>query len=296
MASSPLARLRSRLRGRGGAVVEPTVEPAPEHTPGPEWEYVPEGWARLEADPRIKGWDVEAIAAAHRATWPSYRQAIEGPGPLGIYHEVPVGEEVKRDVPIQQNVIMSFAYVLALAARLADRISVLDWGGGIGHYYPLSQGLLPGIEIDYHIKDVPALCAAGRVLFPEVHFYEDDSCLRSRYDLVFASNSLQFSAAWEKTFSGLAAAAGRYLFVTRLPVSVHGPSFVVLQRAYGYGYDTEFLGWVFGRDELLEAAAQAGMSFLREFVFHSWPIPGAPANPVELRGYLFAPQGERARP
>ena len=69
-----------------------------------------------------------------------------------------------------------------------------------------------------------------------------------------------------------------------------GSSFVVLQRAYGYGYDTEFLGWVFGRDELLDEAARAGMDFLREFVFHSWSIPGAPHNPLELRGYLFAPQ------
>lgn len=271
---------------------------APSHTeaptPGAEWEFVPEGWARQGA--WIKGWNVEAIADAHRATWPSYMRSIEGPGPLGVYHEVPVGEAVRRDVPIQQNVIMSFAYVLALAARVKDHVSILDWGGGIGHYYPLSQALLPGVEIEYHIKDVPVLCAEGRALFPQVHYYEDDSCLRSHYDLVFASNSLQFSPTWEKTLSSLAAATRGYLFVTRVPVSVTGSSFVVLQRAYGYGYDTEFLGWVLGRDELLEVAARAGMSFRREFVFHSWSIPDAPKDPVELRGYLFAPQAADARP
>jgi hypothetical protein len=55
MAASPLARLLSRLRGPRGAAPEPAVELAHESTPRPEWEYVPEGWARLDADARIKG-------------------------------------------------------------------------------------------------------------------------------------------------------------------------------------------------------------------------------------------------
>jgi len=42
----------------------PQLEPPPEPEPSaalPEWEYVPEGWAR-----QAGGWDVEAIARAYR--------------------------------------------------------------------------------------------------------------------------------------------------------------------------------------------------------------------------------------
>ena len=41
---------------------------APE--PEPEWEYVPEGWARTAGDPSVKGWDVAAVGAAYREKWP----------------------------------------------------------------------------------------------------------------------------------------------------------------------------------------------------------------------------------
>jgi hypothetical protein len=82
--------------------------------------------------------------------------------------------------------------------------------------------------------------------------------------------------------------------VTRLPVTLDGRSFVALQRAYAYGYDTEFLCWVLNRDELVAAAAEGGLALVREFVIgDAQYIRRAPA-PVEVRGYLFGPRSEAA--
>lgn len=259
----------------------PVVETVPEQ---PHWEHVPEGFARA-----AKGWNVEAISAAYREKWPSYLAAIEGCRPLGVHHEVPSGQAVGFEDLGAHNTLVSYAYVLALAARTRDRISLLDWGGGIGHYLPLSRALVPGVEIDYHCKDVPVLAEHGRELFPEASFYADDSCLKRRYDLVLASGSLQYAPDWKATLAGLAGATDGLLYVTRAPVALHSPSFVVLQRAYDYGYDTEYLGWVFNRDELLAVARASRGELVREFLIAAWlSAAGAPEAPVGHRGFLFA--------
>ena len=54
--------------------------------------------------------------------------------------------------------------------------------------------------------------------------------------------------------------------------------------------ETEYLGWVLNRDELLEQAAAAGLELVREVLLPAWlPAPGAPEEPVGHRGFLFAP-------
>lgn len=252
----------------------------------PEWEYVPERWDRQTLDPHVKGWNVTSVLEAYRAKWPAFVKALEGNGPLGISHEATT---ITAHDHSSHNTLMCYAYVLALAATGNERISILDWGGGIGHYYLISKAILPGVEILYHCKDVPVLCAYGRELFPEVQFYEDESFLERSYDLVLVSASLQYSEEWSHDFGQLASVAEDYLYVTRLPVVFHSPSFVVLQRAYRYGYDTEYLGWFFNREEFLQCASDAGMNLIREFLIMEKPfVPGAPEQ-GEYRGFLFQP-------
>jgi putative methyltransferase (TIGR04325 family) len=274
-----LKRAKDRFRPGPGADSEPQVEQEP-----PEWEYVPEGWARP-----AKGWDTEAVVAAYRERWPSYVAALAAPRPLGVYHEVVAGESVEENDREAHNMLVSFAYVLARVARGRDRISMLDWGGGLGHYLALSRAVLPDLQVEYHCRELPAVAAAGRDLFPEAFFYSDDSCLVRRYDLVLASSSLQYAETWQETLQDLAAATHSYLYATRVPLALRVPSFVVLQRAYRYGYETEYLGWVLNRGELLEQAESAGLSLLREFLlFGQIDAEGAPERPVEHRGFLFA--------
>jgi putative methyltransferase (TIGR04325 family) len=260
---------------------EPAVEPEPAEPP--EWEYVPEGWARPAG-----GWDVEPIARAYRSKWPAFLAAVEGPGTLGVNHEAPEGEPVPRDDRTAEHTILAFGYVLALAARSRERVSVLDWGGGPGHYAVLAEALVEGIELDYHSCDVPPVAALGRELLPQHTFHDGDDWMAGRYDLVLASGSLQYGVDWRAALSALAAATGDYLYVTRLPIAHEAESFVVLQRAHRYGYETEYLGWVVNRAELLEHARATGLRLVREIMLPAWlSADGAPEAPVEHRGFLF---------
>jgi putative methyltransferase (TIGR04325 family) len=249
-----------------------------------EWEYIPEGWAYAQAHPEVKGWDVEDIVRIYEQKWPHYVDMIQGTGPLGMAHEsdLSTNENVNS-----HNTNMSFAYALSLAAYRLDTMSMLDWGGGIGHYYMLAKALLPEVEIEYHCKDVPVLAEYGAQLLPEQRFSADESCLERTYDFVLASGAMHFVEGWKGLLAGLAGATDGYLYVTRQPAVVQSESFVFVQRPYAYGYNTEYLGWCLNRAELVGEAEKSGLTLVREFVLGERPpISGAPEQ-CQYRGFLF---------
>jgi putative methyltransferase (TIGR04325 family) len=259
---------------RLGRQVLARLRPAP-------WEVVPEGWRGSRI--AVRGWEAESVAAAEAAKWADFARLVAGTGPLGVAHEA--RQPGDRDYAAH-NTIMAFAYVLTLAARNRERLSVLDWGGGLGHYYLLAKALVPGLELDYHCKDLAAMCRRGRELLPEVRFHDDAaSCLTRRYDLVLASSSLHYSEHWRDVAAQLAGVTGSYLFVTRTPTVSRSPSFVVVQRHYG----TEYLGWFLNRAELGEALHGLGMELVREFLIDERPFVHRAPEPCEYRGFLWRP-------
>ena len=249
----------------------------------PEWEYVPDGWLAAQRDVAIKGWNVAAVLDAYKAKWPMFVKSLEGGQPFGIS---PEAIDLSTFDLAAHNTMMSYGYALALAARNTQRLTMLDWGGGIGHYYLISRALIPGLTIDYTCKDLPLLATYGQSLFPDARFCTDDTCLDRRYDFVLASSSLQYSPEWQTTLRNLAAVS-EYLFVTLLPTVTTSPSYVFVQRPYRYGYDTEYLGWCLNRSDVLHCALDAGVELVREFIIGARPpIHRAPA-PCEYRGFLF---------
>jgi putative methyltransferase (TIGR04325 family) len=258
----------------------------------PTWEHVEEGWIR-QLDPAI-GWDVSTVGDRHRAIWNRWLDVVSGTGALGVdfwmyLYAAERGAEFEADLAFAHNVVMTFGYVLARTASGRRRISLLDWGGGVGQYFPLARALLPEVEIDYHCKDVPALTAVGRELLPEVTFHDDDSCLDRRYDLVLVGASLQYIEHWQSALRRLGGATQRYLLLTRTPTVAQNPSFVVLQRGQPYGFGTDVLEWFLNRYELLECAAGADLRLVREFVMlDQTPAAGVPEQ-ARYRGFLFEP-------
>jgi putative methyltransferase (TIGR04325 family) len=249
-----------------------------------EWEYVSEGWLREESDPHVTGWNVSSVLSAYLAQWPAFVRSVEGNGLLGVQDSETATD---TNLLVSHNVMMSYAYVLALAAQRQTSVSILDWGGGLGHYYLISRAAMPDIVLDYHCKDVPVLCKQGRALHPGAKFYEDDACLARQYDLILASGSLQFSRDWQDTLAKLALASKQYVYVTRLPVVRHTPSFVVVQRPYRYGYDTEYLGWHLNCEEFLACAVQAKLTLVRHFFIHHGPFVANAPEQAEYVGFLF---------
>jgi putative methyltransferase (TIGR04325 family) len=250
----------------------------------PEWEPRPQGWSSHE---HPAGWNVESAVMAYRAKLPAFREAITGTGPLGVSTSAALG--ITAPSLGEQNTLLTFAYALSLASRADDHVSVLDWGGGLGFFSLLSRAVLPEeVALEYHCKDVALVCRAGREVFPDVTFWEDDRCLGRRYDLVLASSSLQYSEDWPDVVRGLARAARRYLLLTRVPVVSDRPSFVVLQRIHTRELHTEALCWIVNRDELIDAATSDGnVELVREFLMGRQPRPPSAVPQDETRAFLF---------
>lgn len=265
----------SPAQGDGGA-----QEPS-----SPEWEYVPEGWAKPPGGG--DGWDVQNVARMYAQRWPAFIDRLRGPGPVGALHVVQMGQRMHpREEVISHNIAMVFAYVLALSARGTDALSILDWGGAVGHYHALARVLVPDAELDYHIKELAAVCQAGRKLSPEVTFHESETCLERTYDLVLASGAIQYVEDWSGLLARLAGATRRYVLILKVPVT-DAPSFVTLQRAYEHGYATEFLGWALNRAEIRTEAQRAGLELVREF-FLAMPLDIAHApGAIHHAGFLF---------
>ena len=163
---------------------------------------------------RRRGWDVETVAEAYREKWPR-SSALEGPGPLGVNHEVRAGEPVaarRRRRPQHARLVRLRRSRCVAHGR--DRLSVLDWGGGLGHYAVLARAVLPEVELDALSGRALGRGARARGC-PEVTFHDDDACLDRTYDLVLATGSLQYARGLAGRCSRRLAAATSGLLSSR---------------------------------------------------------------------------------
>lgn len=248
----------------------------------PEWEYVPQGWR--ETDPRSEGWNHPSVVEAQMKRWPDFVAAVTGPGTLGVRHEA---IQIESDNIFDQNIILSFAYVVGRTIAGRSHVSILDWGGGLGYYALIAQRLFPETQIDYTVEELPGICKAGRQLQPSVRFTQDGASLDRSYDLVFVSGAIQYARDWRDFLGRLEAAADRWVYLTRMPITDYDKSYVVCQRPYWAGYRTEYISWVLSRDELLNEAKRKMLLLEREFLVRPLSeISGAPSKVYE-RGLLF---------
>jgi putative methyltransferase (TIGR04325 family) len=257
----------------------------------PAWQYVPEGWRKAQET----GWSDHSIVETQKRKWPAFVAAVSGTGMLGVAHEMP---EIVNDVVGHHNTIMTFAYVLAREAAGRRRMSVLDWGGGMGHYAVIARSVLPDVTFDYTVVDLPDLCRAGREVLPDVRFEAETAAWSGgTFDLTVASSALQYVEDWPSQLRTLAKVTAGRVYVTRIPIVEHAATHVVMQRPHHVGYTTEYIGWVFNRGEFIREAEAAGLVLEREVIIE----PGllAEGAPEEFRwgGFLFkaSPNEDRHR-
>lgn len=247
----------------------------------PQWKYVGAQWP--SRDPRAEGWDDPSVTSVLEACWPRYQALAASPEPWAYWPWQTAG----RDAAAQQN-LLAFAYAVARASADRAAFSVLDWGGTFGHFAAIARAAAPHADIDYVVKDRPAICAAGAKLNASVTFISsDEKAFARRYDLVIASNALQYASNWRDTAARLAAASQRWLVILALPTVRASPSFVVVQRPQGVGFAEDYISWVFNRDEFLAHIVGQGVVLAREFLsIGKLDASGAPEI-AEHVGFLF---------
>jgi putative methyltransferase (TIGR04325 family) len=176
-----------------------------------------------------------------------------------------------------------FGYVLALTAHSKQQVSVLDYGGNLGEYYWLARALVPGLTLDYHCKELPAVAASGREINPAVTFHSDDSCFDRSYDLVMFLSSLQYLPDWQDVLRRAVNATGSHLLLCNVPSVKDAATFVATSRSSS----VTTLQIQLNRDEVVNTVARAGMGLIRELPMGAHPpIANAPEQPA-YTGWLF---------
>ncbi len=247
----------------------------------PLLEYAPDGWHSVLNESDNVGWNATNVVTAEKAKWDAFGAVIAGTEPLGFSHEHADFAD-NRVVPFH-NVHITYGYVLALAAHQKATLSVLDYGGGLGHYFQIGKALLPDILLDFHCKEMASIAEAGKMLNPDILWHTDDGCMKRKYDLVMINGSLQYLENWQQFLRDISESVGDYLFLTRVPVIEKADSFVAVQNIYG----THMLHGQFNQNDLLQVVKDTGLTLFREFVVGDRPyIKNAPEQ-CELRGWLF---------
>jgi putative methyltransferase (TIGR04325 family) len=248
----------------------------------PEWEMVPnadEVWTAPG------GWVHDSILHTQLEKWPDFLRSVEGPKVLGQAHEAAAGTAPDCAT---HNTLMSFGYALGRVAERREGVTVLDWGGGLGHYYVYARALFPDLKLDYVVKDFPGFCEAGRKLLPDARYISNETEALSRsYDFVFASSSVPYTRDLYKLIDRLCDSAAEWLMITRTPMIENHDDFVVVQRPYMYGYMTEYAGWFINRRRLVDFVLARGFRLERQFlVAEEQYVPNAPERGIDS-GFLF---------
>jgi putative methyltransferase (TIGR04325 family) len=232
------------------------------------FEYAPDGWATPVPSPN-EFWS--SFLAQERSMYEALTARIRaGQSPLSVHSD----ERVKY---------LTYAFVLALAARDHQTLSVLDYGGNLGEYYWIGLFLVPGISLDYHCKELPGVAAAGLALNPTVTWHTDDSCLGRSYDMVMLCSSLECLPNWRETLRHAAGAADRYLFIPAVSTVNTVPSYVGRQRTGGRTHLLNLLN----RSEITATVEGAGLQLQQEFAIGGHPmVANAPEQPART-GWLF---------
>jgi putative methyltransferase (TIGR04325 family) len=250
----------------------------------PEYEFITEDWKLAENLTKIKGWNQVSILNAYKKNWSNFLINLDNDH---IFRISP--ESISQDCfdLVYHNTLLIFAYSITAATQKKSSLRMLDWGGGIGHYYLIAKSLLPNIAIDYHCKDVPVLANYGQTLFPEAKFLSDESYIFDQFDFILASASLHYVEDWKRLLDTFVECSNGYILLTRLPITLEKP-FVYIQRPYKYGYQTEYISWAINRNELIDYCQKIGFHFIREFITGERPdIKNAPSF-CEYRAYLFS--------
>lgn len=182
-----------------------------------------------------------------------------------------------------------FGYVLSLVAHQKRKVSVLDYGSSFGDYYWVARSLVPGVELDYHCKELPAVAEAGRALTPEATWYTDDGCLDQPHDLTMFSSSVQYVTDWQGVLRRAVHSTGSHLFLSDVPTVRNVPTYVATERLEG----RTNLHHQLNSGEVVRTIEDAGLILVREFAMGGHPpIANAPEQPRSV-GWLFARPAQR---
>ena len=160
--------------------------------------------------------------------------------------------------PHDQYLALPFLVGLT-AARHGGKVTVLDFGGGVGIEYAHVVSNLPDeIEIAYHIVEQDWACRAGRSLWTRdrrILFHESFPDV-SGVSIVNANSSLQYVEDYQGALSALCRYRAEYVLIAKT-IFTEAPSFATVQMNTPGAFVP---CWIFNIGEITDMLRRGGYS------------------------------------
>lgn len=152
----------------------------------------------------------------------------------------------------------TLALVAATVSAGSGRLRVVDFGGAMGTgFIQLIATLPPTTALEYHVVDLPGMCAAGREVFasePRIRFHTTLAEVPAEPDIVYVNSVLQYIDDYASQLRALAALRAPRLLLARTAIGDF-PTFATRQlnlpgQVLAY--------WFLNQDEVLGVLAGAG--------------------------------------
>ena len=125
---------------------------------------------------------------------------------------------------ISTNIRTPISNLLPLIVSLAleakkKKITVLDYGGGMGNSYLDCLDALAGcnVHIEYHVIDLEQTIKYGMKIFPEdmdIHFHSSIPNFYSDIDIIYIGSTLQYIDNYQELIEKIARLSSKYIFLT----------------------------------------------------------------------------------
>lgn len=168
------------------------------------------------------------------------------------------GGVIPSIVHYRMNLLPIMTAVVAAGSE-ADKIRILDFGGGMGSTYVAVTAACanPG-SIDYHLVESKNICRAGSRYFKDdhrIHFHDQLPKDIGKVDIVCLSSSIQYVADWKGLLKEIAGYDSQYLLLIDLPAG-DIPTYATAQNSY----ESKIPHWFFNVAEVIETVASTGFT------------------------------------
>ena len=252
-----------------------------------EWQVLPGGFDQARRDAKIKGWNEKVISEIYAGEMKEIRALLQQGIPIGLNG---LDKPAEVFALFLHNLALTWGWVVGRAAGQELQLSVLDWGGALGNYCVWAHQLRPDLTFDYTIKEVPVNVELGAQVTPEARFVSDvETALERQYDVVLAVASFHYEEHWRELLPRLLKSARKFVFINRIPMT-DGPPFVYVQRAYPWGYNTEYPSWCFNYADFMSLVEECGWQLEQEVACGEVVEVTGASGPLIYRGFLLRPR------
>jgi len=148
------------------------------------------------------------------------------------------------------------------ALVMKERVSILDFGGGLGIGFMTLLESLPEAadKVSYTIVEVPEVCKAGEKLHGGEGggvTYLSSIPILTTFDIVHAASSLQYVEKWKEWVSAITKVSPKYILLSDVFAGEFTP-YVTLQNYYG----SRIPHWFLNFDELSDTFDSCGYQLI----------------------------------